>query len=259
MKKSLLVLFSIIFLAAAANVSMAKPAATNPQTSAAIKLYKSGNYTLSYKTFSEIVSKDPGNALAQYYLGMSAVRLGKSDEAIEHYSSAAALSPNGILGSYAKRGIRCIEEPSRCHESVSVVAKDEEETDEDRFIKGKFGTGFSNKARGVYEQEKIKHIQREMNRDAEIEPKTFKEYKNFSSQAPSNEEIAAALEVLQRAGMNNIDNSDYSALSLLLGESNRNNNAFDALNMLYNGNRGNSDLSPQVIQSLITSQMTANF
>ena len=48
MKKSILVLLSIIILSMAGSVSFAKTTVTNPATTEAIKLYKSGNYTNAY-------------------------------------------------------------------------------------------------------------------------------------------------------------------------------------------------------------------
>ena len=259
MKKSILVILGVLFIAAAGNIAFAKTATTNPQTASAIKLYKAGNYTQSYITFSDIVKKDPSNALAQYYLAMSAVQLGKNEEAITGYTNAMSLSPNGVLGSYAKRGLRCVEEPLNCKDTAVDTSDD---TDEDKFIKGRFGSGFSTKARGVYEQQKIQNMMREINCQEDIKPSKFKEYKDFSSQAPTDEEIVSALRVLQQAGLGGlIGGNDYSDISSLMEfQSNSNNIGYDILNLLNNDNRGsNANLSPQVIQSLLTNQMTANF
>ena len=259
MKKPILVLFSVLVLGAMATVVHAKPATTSPATAAGIKLYKAGNYTESYTTFSELVKKDPSNALAYYYLGMSSVQLGRKDEAIENYNRAVELSPNGILGSYAKKGIRCAEDPLTCHE-VPEEEKANADTPEDKFIKGGFGSGLSNQARGVYEKQKIDNIKREMNRNNEIPPQRFKEYKDFSSQGPSNEEIVSALKTLQAAGFTNIlGGQNYSDVSYMM-DSQKNPNNYEVLNMLFGNNSGsNANINPQIIQSLLTTQMTAGF
>ena len=52
--------------------------------------------------------------------------------------------------------------------------------------------------------QKVENLMREMNRKDNITPQKFKEYKDFSNAAPSNDEIVAALRVLQRAGFGNI-------------------------------------------------------
>ena len=263
MKKNILVLLSVLLLSVTLNVATAKPAATNPATSAAIKLYKSGNYTGAYNSLKEILNKDQTNALAYYYLAMTEVRLGKIDDAIENYSRVMQLSPNGVLGSYAKKGKKCVETPEKCHEPEVSPSK-ASETDEDRFIKGAYGSGFSKDARGVYEKHKIDSLKRDINRQDELPPQRFKEYKDFSSEVPTNDEIVSALRTLQRAGLSDVmpSNRYASDVSNLLGNDNSSSRAgYDMLNMLLNQNNSSttSNLSPQVIQSLLTTQMTAGF
>lgn len=257
MKKPILVLFSVLILGA--GVAYARPATTSPATASAIKLYKAGDYTQAYVRFSELVKKDPSNALAYYYLGMSSVQLGKVDEAIVNYNKAANLSPNGILGRYAKKGVKCAEDPLTCHDDDNIQKNDD--TPEDIFIKGSFGSGLSEKARGVYEQQKLESIKRKMNRQEDIAPQKFRDYKDFSSQAPSNEEIADAIKTLNAAGLTNVLGSqNYSDAAYMLGEQN-NTNSIDMINALFGNNRGSvgSDLNPQIIQALLTTQMTASF
>ena len=242
MKKLVLTLIGILLITGFMGVAEAKIAKTNAVTSQAIKLYKSGNYTEAYLALKNIVAKDNSNALAYYYLGMTSVRLGKQSEAISNYDKAIDLSPNGVLGSYAKKGKRCIVDPTRCNEKDVSNSGD---TEEDRFIKGSFGSGFSNEARGIYEKQKIENLKRDINRQEEIAPQRFREYKDFSSQGPSNDEIVSALRTLQRAGLSDVvgkNSSNYDILNTFLG--NRNNSA---------------QLSPQIIQSLLTTQMTTNF
>ena len=263
MKKNILVLFSIVFLSMAVNVATAKPVATDSATSAAIKLYKSGNYTGAYNSLREILKKDQANALAYYYLAMTEVQLGKTDEAIEDYSRVMKMSPNGVLGSYAKKGKKCVETPEKCHEP-EVSATKENETDEDRFIKGAYGSGFSKDARGVYEKQKIENLKRDINRQEELPPQRFKEYKDFSSEVPTNDEIVNALRTLQRAGLSDVlpSNRYASDVSSLLGNDNSSaRTGYDMLNMLLNQKNSSttSNLSPQVIQSLLTTQMTTGF
>ena len=254
MKKSLLIILSVLIFSLGTNIVIAKP--TNPETSAAIKLYKAGDYTKSYLTFSNIVKKDPSNALAYYYLGMSSVQLGKKDEAVDNYNKAIELSPNGILGKYAKEGLRCAENAFNCHEPEKNDAT--EDAPEDKFIKGVFGTGFSQQARGAYEKQKIENMKREINRRDDIPMQKFKEYKDFSSQAtPTDEEIISALRTLQKAGLENVIGTQNSDLSFLLGtRENRN----DVFNSLFNLNEGSSQrISPELIQSLLTTQLSTNF
>ena len=262
MKKTILAILSILVVTLSINCVSAKMAKTSPETAAAIKLYKAGDYTQSYVKFSDIVKKDPSNGLAHYYLGMSSIQLGKKEEGIESYNKAVELSPNGILGSYAKQGIRCAEEPFVCHDAPDKNKADE--SPEDKFIKSTFGSGFSDQARGTFEKQKIENMMREINRSDDISPTRFKDYKDFSSQAaPTDEEVVAAIRVLQKAGLGDyIGGHGYNSdISALLGTQQNSNSAdYAMLNLLFNGNGiSNANVNPQLLQSLFTSQMTANF
>lgn len=257
MKKSILVLLSVMILSMAGSVSFAKTSVTNPATAEAIKLYKSGNYTNAYSALVQILKKDRTNALALYYIAMTEVQLGKLDDAIRDYEAVIKMSPNGVLGSYAKKGKKCVETPERCHEPEAKPSDNDSE--EDKFIKS-YKSTFSKEARGVYEQQKINNLRREINRQEELTPQRFKEYKDFSSEVPTNDEIVTAIRTLQKAGLSDVMGRANSDLSLIYGENN-NRNGYDMLNMLFsqNNNGTTSNLSPQVIQSLLTTQMTTGF
>ena len=59
MKKTLLVLFSMIMVGMTISSVNAKVAATTPETAAAIKLYKAGDYTQAYTKLSKLTSSEP--------------------------------------------------------------------------------------------------------------------------------------------------------------------------------------------------------
>ena len=249
MKKHILVILSVLICTMSMAVVDAK-STTSPALASAIKMYKTKNYSGCYIALNDIVKKDPSNALAYYYLAMSSAQIGKKDEAIDNYTKVMSLSPNGVLGKYAAKGKVCLENPDKCHEPEEAADPD------DAFIRGGFGSGFSEKVRSDYEKQKIENLMREMNR-GNVQPQNFKDYKDFSSQAPTNDEIVAALRVLQRAGLSDlVRGNNVTDLSLLTGNQGYNNeNA--VLNMLT-GN-GSSSLNPQVIQSLLTNQMSIGF
>ena len=250
MKKYILILMTAIICASTMNFVSAKTTTSNSTLANAIRLYKAGNYSQSYIAFNNIVKRDPSNAVAYYYLAMTSAQIGKKDEALANYEKVISLSPNGQLGRYATKGKTCLETPDKCHE-------ESEESADDRFIQSRFGSGFSDKARSEYEKQKIENFMREMNRGNDVTPQKFKDYKDFSSEVPTNDEIVAALRTLQKAGLSDILNNNVNEMSLLTGGNNVNNNNA-MLNMLMGGNN-NSSLSPQVIQSLLTNQMSVGF
>jgi len=268
MKKAYLFLLSLILVTNIVSSVAARTMATNSVTASAIRLYKAGNYTKSYVEFSNILNKDPSNALAYYYLGMTSVQLGKKEEALSNYNKAVELSPNGVLGSYAKQGIKCVEEPVACRDT-----DDSELTPEDKFIKSPFGSGFSHKARGVHEKEKIENIKREINHEVNKNEdnkeeemklqKQFKEYRDFSSQAPTNDEIVNAIRTLKAAGLGDIMSLDrYSTnkKSMYNATNNIDKDDYGMLDIMFGNEKAiNSGFNPQLIQALMTNQMTANF
>ena len=259
MKKYILVLIGLMILSL--NTANAKTTPTSPAVAEGIKLYKAQNYTQSYVKFKNIIEKDPTNSLAVYYYAMCSAQLGKKDDAITNYEKVIELAPHSILSKYARQGKKCLNQPERCHEPEVVNGMDTD-TDEDRFIKGVFGSGFSEEAKGLYEKQKIENLKRDINRKDEIPPQRFKEFKDFSSQAPTNDEIVNALRTLQAAGFTDILNTNArnSDLSLMYGDGyDRNRGNYDMLNLLMNKQNGTSNIDPQLIQSLLTTQMTASF
>ena len=107
MKKTFLTVISfMVLLMTVASVSA--KTTSNTSLASAIKLYKSGNYVQAYNAFQNIVSRDPSNAVAYYYLAISSVQVGKKDEAIENYSRVIDLSTNRQLTKYAKKGLASI-------------------------------------------------------------------------------------------------------------------------------------------------------
>ena len=236
MKKSLLLSLFLIFITSNIAFSEYNVESTLPN---AIKLYKNGNYSQAYCILEDVVAKDPSNPLAYYYLAMASTQLGKKDEAILNYDKVLTLeTKNSNLKRYAKKGKTCIEAPDNCHNAMY-------ETVEEEFLLKK-GIKFSDKVKNDYEQLKLENIMREMNRNDSIDPQKFKEFKDFSS-IPTNDEIVAAIRVLQKAGINNVvvgGNDLYM-----------NNIRQDSmLNML-----GTSGANQHLIQALLTNNITQGF
>ena len=240
MKKKLLMLLGVVILTSAINSAYSKVSVSS-DLSTAIRMYKAGNYSECYLVLGKALEADPSNPLAYYYMGMTSAQLGKRDEAILNYEKVLELSPgNNNLSRYANKGKRCIETPDKCHESLY-------ESLEDEFIQNKRGPRYTDGVRQKFENLKIENMMREINRNGEIEPNKFKEYRDFSSmninETPSNEDIVAALRTLQAAGLSNYatTNSDLALLT-------------DSQDMM-----NTSSMSPQVIQALLTNSFMQGF
>ena len=248
MKKSILNGLVLLVMLTSLNACYAKSQVDN-DVMKGIKLYKSGDYTACYAKMTKLVEKDPSNALAYYYLAMSASQIGKREEAIDCYDKVITLSSiSSNIGRYANKGKVCLETPDAC-EDVSI-----DPTQGDGFITNKFGPKMSNEVKTQLENLKREELRRDINRDENIDIQRFKEFKDYSSMnnadIPTNDEIVSALRTLQRAGFGNMLNNN-SDISMLTG--------FGQQNSMFNMMGGNSSLSPQVIQALLTNNMSQGF
>lgn len=247
MKKKLLIALCTVLITSACSISLAK-VTTSAELAEAIKLYKAGNYSQCYEKVDVAIKKDPSNPLGYYYKAMTAAQIGKRDEAIENYDKTLSLSSEkSNLVKYAKKGKRCLETPESCNESQF-------DSEEDRFVRGSVPSGLSDEVRGLFEKLRIEQMMRDMNRDNDINPQRFREYKDFSSMntpsgMPSNDEIAAAVKTLSEAGLLNFGTGNsYSDISLLTGNRNSDRGMADLMNM-----------NPQLIQAMMTNGMAIGF
>lgn len=233
MKKKLVALLSILVLSSTINFAYSKPSA-NADLARAIRCYKAGNYAECYTTLKDVIKKDGSNAVAYYYLGMASAHIGKSEEAIANYERALSLtSPGNSIYAYAEKGKRCLEDPEKCQEPTFESSLDE-------FIQSVSRKNVSDEVKSDYERLQIEQLKRDMNRDGDIDPQKFREFKDFSSMnnaSPTNDEIVAAIRTLQKAGL-------YDSF----GSSNQ------MFNML-----GGAAMNPQVIQTMLTNNMTLGF
>lgn len=252
MKKKLLTFLSIIVLCSACGAVLAKSTMT-PELANVIKLYKAGNYAQCYLKVDAVIKQDPSNALAYYYKAISATKIGKKEEAITNYDKAITLAPEkSNLSKYAIKGKKCLETPDKCNEPDYTDVTE-------KLIEAR-GKLFSEGVESQYEKLKIENMMREINREEDIAPEKFKEYKDFSSMntniesMPTNDEIIAAIRVLQKAGLyNNGINNNYSELSFL-NNSQYNYSGDSMLDLM-----GNTSLNPQVIQALLTRSNSLGF
>lgn len=77
-----------------------------------VALYKNANYIGCMQTMKQIVSQDPGDVLAHYYLAISYVKLGLGDEAQKEYNKVIKLAPNTQAATLAKQGLEYVGQSS---------------------------------------------------------------------------------------------------------------------------------------------------
>lgn len=270
MKKLACFIVILLFLVQASSCSFAKSSQMNP-VKIAIKKYKTGNYTGCLQTCQSIVKNDSSNAVAYYYMAMSYVQAGKKDEAIKAYSKVLSLRPSTRLIEYASTGKRCLETPDKCVlETDSSMAITPEL---DRLISSPFNDGLSDVVRKDVEQRHLNSIKNQINSDKDIDDYQLIKLNDASSQTPTlaenkiaskqptNDEIVAALKVLNEAGlnpynqMNNYQDPQMAEINML-NPSNDNNSMSNMLPfMLTQSKYGASNYSPQLMQAVMMNSM----
>lgn len=243
LKKLILSMTLIAFFATSLATYSAQVSDT--QIKQAISKYKTKNYMGCLQDTQDIISKDPSNAFAYYYQALAYTQLGKIDDAIDAYNKVINLNNVAVLVENANKGIKCLEGKDGCKPDAA------EETDLDKFIKSdKF---YGNSVQADLNKKKLDKIKNNINKQ-----------NNLKSEMPTNDEIAEAVKTLAKIGFNPLAQmSNYQTMSpemmqmnMLLG-----NNSGSQMNMLpmllMSGQNGNK-LSPEIIQSMLMNNMSAD-
>ncbi len=283
-KKIALLLALTMITAYTTNVSFGAPAKTaqkaakqrsisvNPIVYGAISKYKQHNYTGVIQDLTPYLApegdkyNDKNNTLktnsaAQYYYGLAFTQLGMKEQARAAFKEVFEINDNQKIVDYSVRAIACIEGKPQC--SPDYVDKNAP-ADDDMTVFIKSGKQLHG---DVVEQIQRKTLDKQMDRinnDMAPDAQNYK-YLNDATGAiqaqPTDAEIANAVRILARAGLNPLNNmmSGYSdpqmaALSAMLGNSNNNNNMNYLPYMLSQGS-SNPDAAKQMIQNMMMSQM----
>lgn len=258
MKNKLLILLALLI-----SSSCVVQAQTSSDVKEAIQKYKAQNYVGCLQDTIEITEKDPSNALAYYYMGISYVQIGNADKALEAYDKVLTLSTSGTLNEYAQRGSLCVKSPDECRRKGPSDLEDKLNDEYYKFIN-------STKSISKDVSDKLDEIQ------IEIMKQNINKDVDKKSEAPSNDEIAEAVKTLAKIGINPLSqqsnsyiqaqqammqNPEYMQLQMLLG-SNNNNNGNDFMSMLpyfmsQNGDK-NSNISADALKNMMMSSMMGN-
>jgi len=262
----------ISLILAVSLVTSVYAAGVSPQLKYAIKQYKNKNYIGAMQTLQGVTDKDPGNALAHYYLGMCYVQVGDSTKAATEYDMVITLSPNSELASNAHTG------------KTNLSGNPQPSNNLDKFInplvqKKEF---FSEEAKLKIQEKNIKTIIENVNNKRENDPNIYNRVENLepkksSNDKPTQEQITEAMEVLKKAGINPADstnpymtnmqasqfNPEMMQMNMLMstmgGGNNNNggnsmNNMLPMLMMMQNA-QGNNKVDPETIQVMMSQMM----
>lgn len=289
MKKRLL---SILLISGLMISCLAADASTkyNQQIKYAISKYKVRNYTGCIQDLTPIVKKDPSNVVAYYYLANAYMQIGAKDKASENFEKVISLNSAPMLTSYSLQAKYCMNSGERCDykrlnsSQTSEMAKnpeeyvkalfqkqegtelDQEKVEIDRLIKGKYPNNIHPEANRVIIDTMLNKQKQDMN-------STYNK-----SEAPTNDEIAEAVKVLARAGINPFQmnpgqqpinpaaysqNNEYANLAMMFGnnQSQNNNNYMNMLPFVLQQAQqgGNKQMTAEMVQTMMMSQMMPDF
>lgn len=288
MKRQLLYALAVLIILSKASCVYAKYSPVSNPVKIAISKYKHGNFTGCLQDCQYIVKKDPSNTIAYYYLAMSYAQAGDKDKAVDAYKKVLSITVNPKLHEYADMGKRCLETPDKCYPSTST-----DTAALDKFISTPNET-LSPAVKEEIQKRNLDNVKNEINNGRDLDNYNFRKFQDFSpkrsqvdaennstaQKKPSNDEVVAAIKVLQAAGINpysspqtqvaalpvqqaaNMQNPEMEQLKMLMGDNNNNNQGNSMLNMLpmmtAQNKDGTNSYSPQLMQAVIMNSMMSS-
>lgn len=211
-----------------------------------IQLYKGENYIGCVNSSNQILEENPSNIFAYYYKGLAYTQLGKKEDAMTAFEQVISINSNSTLVDYAKKANACLSSPEDCAKYEKGIGELE------AFIKSK--KFFSDNVQSQVNQKKLDRIRENINDEVNnVEKK---------SEMPTNDEIANAVKTLAKAGINPLanisqgyQNPQMMQMSMLLNDNNNNYN-MNMLPMLLMNQNSNQQLPPDLIQTMMMTQMS---
>lgn len=238
-----------------------------------IRKYKLGNYLNCIQRMEALTKKDPSNALAHYYLAISNARIGNKDVAIAEYNVVKQLDSSFLLSLYADKGIKCLENPDKC-EGVFL----NEDMTED--IGPAKGVSNYEATKALEKQQKLRKIKQLLNSGQEVPKEDMKLFKDLTPKkksnldSPTDTEIANAVKVLAKAGMNPMGmmgnypmDSKNMQMQMLMSSMNpnQNNNSYNSMSSMSSMmpfmmmQQGDQKANPELMQSMMTNMLMPDF
>lgn len=217
-----------------------------------VSQYKARNYIGCVQSSEKILETSPSNVFAHYYKGLGYYQLGKKDLAIASFQKVIDLNGNKTLVDLAVRGVACANAAEECKQYA-------ESNDElDIFIKSnKF---YDKSVQSDVNQKRLERIKNNIN----------EELNHNKSEMPTNDEIANAVKTLAKIGINPLSqntamsgltqNPEMMQANMMLGNNNQQGGMMNnMLPMLLMSQKDGKNIPPELIQSMMMSQMTPDF
>ena len=217
MKKTILSIATLVLFAFLATYSQQADAYAiapkAPKISASLKpiiiKYQSKNYVGAMQDLEELVKIERNNTYAKYYLALCYTRLGYKEEAKTLYQEVVNVDENLALSHYSQRALNCLDNPNGelCNpKPPETLTKEEQEVQAEKdditlFIES--GKKIHPAAMDKITTERMERkLQEDEYRRKQLEQEKLNPNPNSKAYAPTNEEIASALNTLSKIGLN---------------------------------------------------------
>ena len=227
-----------------------------PKISASLKpiilKYQAKNYIGAMQDLEELVKVEKNNTYAKYYLALCYTRLGYKTEAMTLYKEVVNKDENLALSYYSQRAIDCLDNPDsetcnpKPQEPLTKEEKLEQEEKDDITMFIESGRKIHPAAMDRITRERMERkLQEEEYRQKLIEAENLRANPNSRVMAPTNEEIASALNTLSRIGVNPLQMSPLAQAQQF--------NQYGLMGMNMFDNQANSQ---DMMKMMMYSQMT---
>ncbi len=263
--KKFAVLLSFLLISGSLSFCLAQTKSVSSQVYSGIANYKKANYTGCIQDMESVLEKNPDDILAKYYLALVYTKIGMSDDAKKYYQAVVDQGSEKLLVKYSQRALTCLDKPD---DKICAVKRSLEDDDMSEFIES--GEFLHPDLVKNMQKRELKDIKDNYNADREVDLDEYRFINDAKDEVPSDAEIAQAVKILAKVGYNpaaQIYNnagsgslsSQMAQLNLLTNSQNSNNNFVNMLPYLMAQRGDNSNISPELIQTMLMNQAMPSF
>lgn len=258
--KKILILALCVMLSGTYCLAKTQTKSVNSKVYSGISNYKKANYTGCIQDMQEALKKNPNDILAKYYLALVYTKIGLKDEAKKYYQEVINQGSEKLLVDYSKKAVTCLDNP----EDKLCAVKEEKDSEMDEFIESKQFL-HPDLVKSMQKRE-LKDLKENFNADKLPNMEDYRFINDAKDEVPTDAQIAAAVKVLAKVGYNpaaQIYNNSYispqmAQMSMFTGNQNTNNNFVNMLPYLMAQKGSNSNISPELIQTMLLNQSMTN-
>jgi len=288
MKRKIILTFTAILMAQCLGQAAEPQAKFTPTTlyypnaniATVIAQYQKGNYSGALQQVMSVLKRSPSDDLANYYAGLTFIKIGDNSAAGQYFDKVIALSKNQTLVTYATNANDCLTGEGVC----SIGTPDEEfaRLARENEAKAKAQPNKDGKPAGAsLEQKQLDLLRQKINtKEGNLNEKEMDYMRKINSKSRkimperlamvSDDEVLKAIRTLKEAGVNISVNPTQSytpdpqvaEMQMLLGgpqNNNNNNNAMMSMLPYMLEQNGERNIDPQVMQAIIMNSVMPDF